>query len=125
MNSEGKRIQGMVWGLVAVAFAVGVITIGIIGWTLSNIRTERTEMVAEQQRLEESSEEISRLALKSREEILSLLAGETIQQEEGQAIGELQQLVQQQLSSTTDDELQGVLKKAVRSIVDSLIPIGW
>ncbi|MEE8125771.1 MAG: ATP-binding protein, partial [Nitrospirales bacterium] len=118
MNSEGKRIQGMVWGLVAVAFAVGVITIGIIGWTLSNIRTERTEMVAEQQRLEKSSEEISRLALKSREEILSLLAGETIQQEEGQAIGELQQLVQQQLSSTTDDELQGVLKKAVRSIVD-------
>ena len=55
MNSEGKRIQGMVWGLVAVAFAVGVITIGIIGWTLSNIRTERTEMVAEQQRLEKSS----------------------------------------------------------------------
>ena len=118
MNNEGKRIQWMVWGLVAVAFAVGVITIGIIGWTLSNIRIERTEMAEEQRRLEKSSEEISRLALKSREEILVLLAGGTIQQEKGQAIGELQQLVQQQLSSTTDDELQGVLKKAVGTIVD-------
>jgi PAS domain S-box-containing protein len=118
MHSEGKRIQWMVWGLVAVAFAVGVITIGIIGWTLSNIRIERTEMAEEQRRLGKSSEEISRLALKSREEILVLLAGGTIQQEKGQAIGELQQLVQQQLSSTTDDELQGVLKKAVGTIVD-------
>ena len=108
----------MVWGLVAVAFAVGIVTIGIIGWTLSNIRSERTEVVAEQQRLEKSSEEISRLALNSREEILALLAGGTIQQEKGQVIGELQQLVQQQLSSTTDDELKGVLEKAAHSIVD-------
>ena len=118
MHSEGKRIQWMVWGLVAVAFAVGTVTIGIIGWTLSDIRDERTEVVAEQQRLEKSSEEISRLALKSQEEILALLAGGTIQQEKRQAIGELQQLVQQQLSSTTHDELKGVLEKAVRSLVD-------
>jgi NTP pyrophosphatase (non-canonical NTP hydrolase) len=118
MHSEGKRIQWMVWGLVAVAFAVGTVTIGIIGWTLSDIRDERTEVVAEQQRLEKSSQEISRLALKSQEEILVLLAGGTIQQEKRQAIGELQQLVQQQLSSTTHDELKGVLEKAVRSLVD-------
>jgi hypothetical protein len=63
MNSEGKRIQWMVWGLVAVAFVVGVGTIGVIGWTLSNIRGERAALVEEEQRLEEASEEISRLVL--------------------------------------------------------------
>ena len=111
MHNEGEKIQWMVWGLVTVAFVVGVVTIGVIGWTLSNIRTERNQLVEKERLLAEASEEIRRLALKSREEILAFLGGATIQKGQEQAIHALQQLVQQQLSSTTDEALKGVLTK--------------
>ena len=116
MNNEGLRAQRMVWLLVAVAFMVVLVTIGIIGWTLSNVRTERAQMVEEQQRLEEVSEEISRLALKSQEDILTLLGEETTQNTKGEAISNLRVLVQQQLTITTDETLVGMLRNAEFSV---------
>ena len=116
MNTEGKRVQRMVWLLVAVAFTVVVVTIGIIGWTLSNVRTERAKMVEEQQRLEEASGEISRLASKSREEILALLGEGAAPTANGEAISKLRDRVKQQLGLTTDATLVRMLQKAELSV---------
>jgi NTP pyrophosphatase (non-canonical NTP hydrolase) len=116
MNTEGKRAQRMVWILVAVAFSVVVLTIGIIGWTLSNVRTEPAQMVEEQQRLEEASEEISRLASKSREDIQALLGEGATPNTKGEAISKLRERVNQQLSFTTETTLVGMLQKAELSV---------
>ncbi|UCE64051.1 MAG: PAS domain S-box protein, partial [Nitrospirota bacterium] len=116
MNTEGRRVQRMVWILVAIAFSVVAITIGIIGWTLSNVRTERAEMVEEQQRLQEASSEISRLASKSREEILALLGEGATQNTNGESISNLRDRVKQQLSVTTEATLVEMLQKAELSV---------
>jgi PAS domain S-box-containing protein len=111
MNSEGKRIQLLVWGLVAVAFVVGLGTISIIGWTLSTMRAERVRLVIEEQQLFQVSEEISRLALGSRQEIESILLEETTPTGEGQIISSLQQVIQEQSASTPDERFKLALYK--------------
>lgn len=118
MDTEGQRAQRLVWLLVAVAFTAVVVTIGIIGWTLSNVRTERAQMVEEQQRLQDASGEISRLASKSREEFLALLGEGAAPNAKGEAIPKLRDLVKQQLSLTTEATLVGMLQKAEISVGD-------
>ena len=118
MLDEGKRVHWMVWGLVGVAFAAGMITIGVIGWTLSKVRTERSELIQHEQNLVRTSEEVSKLALESRTEIEGLLQGGAVQTGKGRAIGEWSGLIRQQLNSTPDETLRPTLNRLEASVAD-------
>ena len=76
------------------------------------------QMVEEQQRLEEASGEISRLASKSREEILALLGEGAAPNANGEAISKLRNRVTQQLNLTRDATLEEMLQKAKLSVGD-------
>ena len=115
-NSEGKSIQRWVWGLVGVAFVMGVVTIGVIGWNLSKMRAERAQLVEEEQQLLQASEEIGRLGLESQEEIETLLLEGSTQTGDGEIISSLQQEVQQQLDSTSEGNLKATLTTLGNSV---------
>jgi PAS domain S-box-containing protein len=109
MNTEGKSIQRLVWGLVGVTFLVGVVTIGVLEWTLSTMRAERTQLIEEEQQLLQASKEIGRLGLGSKEEIENMLLEGSIQSGDGKIISSLQQVVQKQLDSTSEGNLKASL----------------
>ncbi len=118
MQDQGKRIRWMVWGLVAVALVAGLLTVGMVGWTLSKVRAERAQLVEEERRLVQASEEVSRLALGSREELEALLRGGSGEATGVEAIGALRETVRRQLKNTTDETLRPTLSGLEEAVAD-------
>ncbi|MBI3418234.1 MAG: PAS domain S-box protein [Verrucomicrobia bacterium] len=70
---QGQRIVRLVRALTGLGLLMVVITIGIIGWTLARVRTERGLATAEQEQLNGASDQLRQRAVASRVELQAML----------------------------------------------------
>ena len=70
---QGQRIVVLVRALVGLGLLMVGITIGIIGWTLGQVRTERALATAEQEQLKRASDQLRQRAVESRVELQAVL----------------------------------------------------
>ena len=96
--NEGQRVLVMVWVLVVASVAAGCITIGLVGWSLFSVRTERSQLVERQQQLVKDNEHINRLVEVVLLEFDELLNESEIHTPNVTPINELQKLIQERLS---------------------------
>ena len=70
---QGRRIVWLVWLLAAIGLLIGAVTFGLVGWTLSRVRAERTRAAAQQERLVGFSQALRERAVEGRAEIQTIL----------------------------------------------------
>jgi len=70
---KGQRIVWLVRVLASLGLLMVVITIGLIGFTLAHVRTERALAITEQDQLNRASDELSQRAVDSRVELQTVL----------------------------------------------------
>ena len=91
---EGKHITWMVWALVGVGVLGGIITIALVGWTTSSIRSDRARLLEHEQQWMQISEAVRQLAFAGQEEVKTLLEGDLELQAKRESIDALGQLIQ-------------------------------
>ncbi len=69
----GRKIILLVWLLVMIGLFVGVVTSGLIGWTLHDLNRERLRLVARERRLTRGAEQLRRLSRQAQSALDSLL----------------------------------------------------
>ncbi|TYO95812.1 PAS domain S-box-containing protein [Geothermobacter ehrlichii] len=69
----GRKIILLVWVLVMIGLFVGVVTNGLIGWTLHDLNQERLRLVAQERRLTRGAEQLRRLSRQAQSALGSLL----------------------------------------------------
>ena len=90
---EGKHITWMVWALVGVGVLGGIITIALVGWTASSIRSDRARLLEHEQQWMQISEAVRQLAFAGQEEVKTLLDGDLERQAKRESIDALEQLI--------------------------------
>lgn len=119
MIPEGKRILWMVWALVAVGLAAGIVTIGLVGWTLSKVRAERSQSVERERQLMQASVKVGRLSVESRDAIQRVLQEGNLEGADIGPVSSLSALVKQLLDSDLGETLRPTLLE-LQAATDSL-----
>jgi PAS domain S-box-containing protein len=68
-----QRINFLVWTLVAIGLIAGIITNGIVGWTLSEVSSERLKLLEEESRLLQTAQQLRHLAQQEQRVLSDLL----------------------------------------------------
>lgn len=104
----GRRIIGLVWGLVLVGLLAGVITNGLTGWTLYELNQQRRQLADEEAQLNQRAEQLRRLSRRTQQAFSGLLQPETLEKGEDFPEAELNQLRHELQNSFWADELAGL-----------------
>lgn len=68
-----QRINFLVWTLVAIGLVVGIITNGIVGWTLSEVSSERLELLEQESHLLQTAQQLRHLVQQEQRALGDLL----------------------------------------------------
>ena len=103
---NGGRILLMVGVLVSLGLYALVATIGMVGWTLSVIRTERSQLVDHQTQLTRASAFIRQQGFAGQQEVQALLTQGAVPTQHNTAIDRLQTFHRQQGIAATFQEVE-------------------
>ena len=107
---QGDRIQWMVWTLVGISLFAGTVTIGLVGWTLSTIRSDRASLAKADTQWVRASTSLQQLAEKGHREVEALLTTEEPHRNRSRAsIDRLTQLIEQYLATSQHEQMGSVL----------------
>lgn len=73
VRNQGRSVTLMVWTLVTIGLIAGVISNGLIAWTLSTLHNDRIRLLEQENSLAQATEKLSRLGQEARTEISELL----------------------------------------------------
>ena len=90
---EGKHILWMVWTLAAVGVMGGIVTIVLIGWNTSTIRSERARLAEYERQWTQLSEEVRKLAVGGEGEVRDLLEGDSTNEPMRKSVDALRELI--------------------------------
>jgi len=90
---EGKHILWMVWALVAVGVIGGIVTIVLIGWNTSSIRSQRERLAEHEREWIKISEEVRKLAVAGEAEVRAVLEGDFTDEPKRESVDALRQLI--------------------------------
>ena len=110
MKARGtNRILWLVCGLTATGLLTVITTIGVVGWTLSHIRTERAGATSEQNHLNQTSDTLTRLLADAHSQFLTTFDETIPQTGANHAAADLANFVHAQLEPRPDAALMGPL----------------
>jgi CheY-like chemotaxis protein/HPt (histidine-containing phosphotransfer) domain-containing protein len=90
----GTSATRLVWIVTLLGFGAGLVLLGIVYWTLSNIRTEREKFDALQVDMTRTVTSLAPQLVQGREEIGALLRGEPVDSTDGGWVGNLRDLTE-------------------------------
>ena len=108
---QGQRIVWLVRSLTATGLLMVVITVGLLGGTLSAMRKHRAQLAQAEDELKQSSERLSQGAWESRGEIMGILGDETFATDGQHSIIDLGKYVHHELVAQADPLAQAALLK--------------
>lgn len=112
----GRRIIGLVWGLVLVGLLAGVVTNGLTGWTLYELNQQRQQLAEEEAQLNQTEVQLRRLSRRTQQAFSGLLQVEAFEEGEDFPAAELNQLHNKLQNSFWAEELAGFEKDLKVSI---------
>ena len=101
-----QRILWKVWVLVGLSLAVMAVMVGLVGWSLSDIRSEREELAEEEQRHIRISEEIVQFVTTLQSEFRGLLSHETNQFSPANSLPRFHEAVSRHMNSEANPDIK-------------------
>jgi signal transduction histidine kinase len=104
-DHKSNRIVWLVRGLMGTGLLMVAVGLGLIGWTLSDMRTQRTESIDQQRQLNDASDLLGQLIVDSRTLIQSTLDETASQPRSNNSIVSLSRFINSQLDGHPDPAL--------------------
>jgi len=115
---EERRILWLVWSLVALACGVGLVSIGLVWWTLSEVQEDRVRLMATEAELLEIGELVERLGRDFGLEVEKQLNAQKTVQEDPTILENLEAFIEKHLEETNVEEIHPALMGLKTIVVD-------
>ena len=121
---EARRVLFFLWLLVVIALASSAIVAGLMGWTLLDLRSQRTELLAQEKNLSQTSLQLKELVVKGWQEINALLDVEkriepTLTSKAIEELQKVSRLLREESTTEKDRGIAGKLEEKFSALAET------